>query len=362
VTVDEVYSGILHIYVAFDWGDEIDLERARQLIPAEPHALPRKARTPSSIGYQPPPLRFSLPNVELPLREIVSSAAEVDVTVFDFGAVSASFHVPFELSASSLTVLAASLAQPAEILERIRKGLWPIFERLRGSIQNPAWHDLSEEYFVFQLKPAPNTKPEVLLEVHCEWLARLIRLEAGPLSKSEVTEALRQRLTYTPDDLLVVDWAAAVLVDADCNDTLDVIAFANLQLLEFRYIDARLDTRLGETYHLIQRFARRWLPFWRTHARQLRAIGALNADVNIMLERSANALNLVGDPYLARAFHVLSMRFHLDEWGQGIRRSIGVLEGIYKVVSDQSATYRAELLELTIVLLILFEIVMAFWR
>jgi hypothetical protein len=40
-------TGTLHILVAFDWGDEIDLERVRQLVRAEVYALPRRRRTPT---------------------------------------------------------------------------------------------------------------------------------------------------------------------------------------------------------------------------------------------------------------------------------------------------------------------------
>jgi len=39
-----------------------------------------------------------------------------------------------------------------------------------------------------------------------------------------------------------------------------------------------------------------------------------------------------------------------------------LVEGIYKTLADQAATARAEQLELTIVLLIVLEIVMAFVR
>ena len=52
------WAGILHIFVAFDWGEEIELQRARRRVPAEVHELPRRLRTPSSIAYRPPPLRF----------------------------------------------------------------------------------------------------------------------------------------------------------------------------------------------------------------------------------------------------------------------------------------------------------------
>ena len=56
---------------------------------------------------------------------------------------------------------------------------------------------------------------------------------------------------YSPNDLLVCEWAAAVLVDTDCEETLRVVEFANLQLLEFRHIDRRIDDRLNSAYDLI---------------------------------------------------------------------------------------------------------------
>ena len=44
---DVVVSGTIHLYVAFDWGEEVDLEVARNLLAAEPRALARRRRTPS---------------------------------------------------------------------------------------------------------------------------------------------------------------------------------------------------------------------------------------------------------------------------------------------------------------------------
>jgi hypothetical protein len=45
----------------------------------------------------------------------------------------------------------------------------------------------------------------------------------------------------------VVDWAAAVLIDSDCEETLQTIQFANLQLLRYRYLDDLLDTELANS-------------------------------------------------------------------------------------------------------------------
>lgn len=53
---------------------------------------------------------------------------------------------------------------------------------------------------------------------------------------------------------------------------------------------------------------------------------------------------------------------HLQEWEQSVRRSLEVVEGVHAVVSDQAASYRTELLEIIVILLILFEIAMALVR
>ena len=53
---DAMLRGTLHVFVAFDWGDELDLDKARQLYPAQSQDLARRRRTPSSIAYRPAPL------------------------------------------------------------------------------------------------------------------------------------------------------------------------------------------------------------------------------------------------------------------------------------------------------------------
>lgn len=49
-------------------------------------------------------------------------------------------------------------------------------------------------------------------------------------------------------------------------------------------------------------------------------------------------------------------------WERNIRRKLEVVEGVYKVLSDQANTARAEVLELTVVILILVEVVLALTR
>jgi hypothetical protein len=353
-----IRSGILHIYVAFDWGDEIDLKRAAELVGGKVHDLLRRRRTPTSIAYRPLPLRFQLDPVLLGLPEIGEVQVAAEATVFDFAAVSVGLHVSFRLSEMSMSRLAGWLADSAPLIQAARSSLEPLHRQLLPAIQKPSWQDdLSEEYFVFQFPP-----PAPPIEANLAWLAGLVHLEAGSLSAEETTEALRLRLSYSPDDLFVPDWAAAVLFDSNCEETLQIIELANLQLLELRHIDNRLDERLAETSRLVYPLTQSWLPFWRSHARQLRTLGGLKLEANGLFERTENVVKLVGDQYLARAYRLLATRFHLEQWSQSIRQTLEVNEGIYQVLSDQVDTYRTELLEVIVVALILFEIILALVR
>src|ERR1700733_3703125 len=99
-------TGTLHIFVAFDWGDEIYLDRVRQMVPASAQELPRRPRTPLSFFYRPAPLHMALPTVVLDLAELGQVSARADVTLFDFGAVSIAFHVPFSAAPDALLRLA----------------------------------------------------------------------------------------------------------------------------------------------------------------------------------------------------------------------------------------------------------------
>lgn len=359
---ETILDGILHVYVAFDWGDEVDLDRARQLVPAELLALPRRRRTPTSFAYRPPPLRLTLAPSPLDWPELGVTSMPTEATVFDFAAVSVAFHVPFRLAPSALLSVAGWLAEPAALIKTARTLLEPLYEKLLPAIQHPTWgDDFTEEYFVFQLPPGAQ-RAATATESPSEWLAGLVRLETGRLSSDEIAEATRLHLGYSPEDFFVADWAAAVLFDRDCDETLQAMEFANLQLLEYRYIDNRLDERITAAFGLLDPLVRSWLPFWRSYARPLRALGELKLEANVLFERTGNVLKLVGDQYLARVYRLLAARFHLEEWEQSIQRKLEVVEGAYQVVSDQASTNRMEVLEIMVVVLILLEIILSFVR
>lgn len=353
--------GKLHISVAFDWGEEIDLVAAAALVPSEVQSLPRRRRTPPSIHYHSPPLLVKLAAVAIDLPEIGQVEASCDATVFDFGAVNVVFRIPFQLTKDQVSSLADFLAEPAALIESARAAATPLHEKFRRAIKNPAWCDLTEEYFVFQFEPGsiPGPSFHQFVDDSAEWLAGILRLDSSPLAEEEVAEALKRRIAYTPTDLVIVEWAAAIVIDEACADTLQTIEFANAQLLEFRYIDRRCDATLTEAYGLIHPLAQSRLPFWGLQSQPLRVLGDLRIDAVVLFSRTGNALKLVGDQYLARLYRMLSEQFHLEEWTRGIQESLHEAQGVYEILHEEAAAARTELLEIIVVLLILIEILLS---
>jgi hypothetical protein len=359
---NEAIVATIHLAFAFDIGDEIDLDRARLILQGEPGQLPRRRRTPESIGYRPAPIRVELEpaGIDLPGEWSFLRTPRGELTLFDFGAISLSVQFPVNTTPAALLALAGRLAETAPLTESARRLLSPWLERIRPAVYDFAVSDMSEEYIVFQLWERRSD----WLTARADWIAGLVRLEADPLSPDEVREATRLSLSYTPNDLVVLDWAAGVVADPECADTLQVIEFANVQLLEFRHIDDRLDDRLEAAYRLIRPDKRRrYIPSrWRLHGAAVRQIRELEIEATSLFERVDNALKLIGDHYLSRIFEVAGARFHLRGWQQSIRRKLETVGDVYDLLVQQAGGQRMEALEITVVLLIALEIVLALLR
>ncbi len=352
----------IHLAFAFDVGYEIDLDAARKIVAVEEGEIPRRKRTPESIRYRPAPLRFPVEIGEMatPGGLKMTAPARAELALFDFGAASLMVHFPVRPNADELARALAELAEPASWTKAARKIVEPWISRLSPTILGLEWSDLSEEYVIVQLG---EVGPGWLKE-HAAWVAGLVRLEPGEFSPEERSEATRLAISYAPNDLVVLDWAAGLIADRDCADTLQVIEFANVQLLEFRHIDDRLDDRLEAAYKLIRkdRPKRRFGLPWRSHEEAVRNVRELEIEATSLFERADNALKLIGDQYLSRVYALASARFHLPGWQQSIRRKLDTVGDVYDLLVQQAGVTRMEVLEIVVVLLISLEIVLALVR
>jgi hypothetical protein len=350
-------SGWLHCTVAFDWGENVDLRKAAELVPSEAKILPRRRRTPAAIAYRPSPLRFDLGNTSIPGT---SAPAAAELVVFDFGAVNFSVRAPFSLSVPELSQLAATFGEPTWLLPLARTLAEPVYDRLLSAIEEPQWSDTSEEYVIFELEPLPEFFTAGRFDPsRSRWLINLLRLDSADVSEEEERDALRCQMSYGKSDVVLIDWPAAIVIDRDCEDTIQTIEFANLQLLEYRCLDRKVDEALAAARQQIQIATQSRLQFWRTHARPLRILNEIRLDAVGTFERAGSTLQLVGDQYLSRLYRLASDRFHLSQWAEQVRQALDVAESVQQTLLTQSSMYRLELLEITVIALILIDIVLA---
>jgi hypothetical protein len=220
---------------------------------------------------------------------------------------------------------------------------------------------LSEDYIVYAITALDEPiSAEVLLDQHGDAIAALLRGE-GPLSRQEREEVLRHRLSYLVDDLAVPTWNAAFVYDteAGAQAALEIFEFANSQLLQFRYYDDLLESELGRIYDTLQE------PKWYDalgprYVRAAQRLHALFIDVNELTDKTENALKMVGDVYAARLYALVAARLGLDRWKQNVEEKLDTLDDIYRFTVDQTQMSRGQLLELTIILILVLELVLAF--
>ncbi len=195
------------------------------------------------------------------------------------------------------------------------------------------------------------------LDAHGADIAQLLRGERQPLSPQERDEVLRHRMSYLTDDLIVPAWNAAFVLDsaAALPAILEILEFANSQLLEFRYHDEQLEHQLALGYAELQR--PRLLDRWtgRRHRRAARQVQALLIDVNELTDHAENALKFAGDIYSARLLTLVAARLRLDDWKRNVQEKLKTFDDIYRFAVEQTGMAQANILELAIVLIMLIE-------
>jgi hypothetical protein len=354
-----IASGRLFALFSFDVGYEIDLARLHASLPAGERAASGNGRkgAPARVQYASPPLVLPLGTRRLALVERPATA-EVTLRAHEFGAVTVVFDVPFEdVDAAGLPGFTAALTTGSALEAEARAVLRDAFPRFAAAVARPFLDDqgLVEDYYVLQVSRFdPPADAATLLGAHRDLLARTLHCEPAALSATETDEVLRTAVTYTPDDLVVTDWNVALVYDDEYEDPLNVLELLNTQLLELRFLDGMLDRRINRLYEHVGR--RRRVFSLRPAVVQVRELSELRLDTATLRERMINALKLIGDLYLTKIYTRTADRLHLAEWQRSLDGKLELVQKISDVFTSRAATARAEILELTIIILIAVEI------
>jgi hypothetical protein len=359
----QIKTGHIFALYAFDVGYEIDLQKTSQLLKTElARKLSKRKIAPTYLQYQTPPLTIALGEYSFQITQIPMKA-EVAAKVFDFGAISITYKIPFSSLLSDLNRYSTALLYDVNLGIEANKFLEELFLKIKPAIKKPAVSEIVEDYFIFQITEfereiaAENLRRDYKVDI-----ARALRFELGDISADEINESLKNPVSYYNNDLVITDWNVAFVYDRDYEDTVDVLEFLNVELVELRFNDSLLDKRLIELYDKLYESRRYFTYLFNPYDRTIHVISEIKIEVSALFEKIDNTIKLIGDIYLAKVYNLTSDRFHFDKWEKGIEKKLAAIESIYVILNNRLATIRAETLEGIIIILIAVEIILGLAR
>lgn len=350
-------AGRVHALYLFEVGDAIDVRAIAGLVDAMVAApLTMKPASPPYLQYQQPPAI-----VEGTAIGATAGEHQVRLTIYDYGIVSVSVTEPLPDSWDGVIELGQRWQDNPRILADAERCCRTLVNRIRPAITAPRSSFLWEDYVVFVMTPQADVEnAEALLASRGAALAQMLRGEREPLSVQERDEVLRHRLSYYATDMVIATWSSALVYDSEpgAQSSVEILEYANSQLLQFRYYDQLLDGELARIYAQLQKGG--WRQSWpgRRYARAARHVHSLFIDVNELTDRTENALKIAGDVYVARLFAMTAARLGLEQWRGNVREKLKTLDDIYRFAVEHAAMARGEVLELTVVILILLELLL----
>src|SRR5688572_1749836 len=259
--MSDTVAGTATAFFLYDVADAIDLARVRTLVEATVQSpLTRKVTTPPYIQYQQPPVAIDGRTIGV----ADTDSFRVRFKIFDYGVVSVALTRSLPETWGALLEEGLRLHDSAALSAAAEGFCRTLVARVTPAVTNARGEFLSEDYLVFGVTaPSDGPPAEALLAARGGDIAQLLRGERERLSAQERDEVLRHRISYFTSDLVVPTWNAAFVYDADAGlqGALELLEFANSQLLQFRYYDQLLDAELARIYAQLQGagWGRSWL-------------------------------------------------------------------------------------------------------
>jgi hypothetical protein len=357
-----VLRGTLRALLLFDIAEEIDLARLQTILGTSP-----RKREPSFLHVTPEYVRYERPPVSGPIGPLITPAGQTlscRARYFDYGVVSIELQLPVEGTWQEVIQFANRWIESPELEDVAREALRPQIEKTSSALIKPndAW--VSEEYYVVQLDPIqiPSgvLSADDLIRDYASFVAQLVRGEENPLARSERQEVLQGSMSYYPSDLIVVGWVAALVYDnaAGAQATVDLLEYANTQLLEFRYYDELLTRVLADVYKQLEK-KRGFLSRW-SLASEAKKLNSIRLDVRELSERSDNAIKFLSDMFYARAYRLAATRIGVEDYHNLVREKLTTAEDLYDSMINEFHQGRAFVLELMVVIILVVELAFLF--
>jgi hypothetical protein len=356
--VDNTLQGSVVVLIQFDVCEEIRLDQLQQIFGARKLEHPTlKHAAPGYVRYERPPVVEAIEALTLESGEKL----EGQIKYYDYGVVSVVFELPFSGDWDTLIRLGSRWVWDVDFAAHATLVARQKLERAAPALVKPYPHWLSEDYFIFHVRHiAGNPSAAELVASDGARIAQIVRGETAELSEGERHEILQSRISYYPNDLTVIGWNAAFLYDSPsgAETGIQLLEYANSQLLEFRHYDEFLTRELESVYAALDK-GTGIMARWRL-ARAATKLHTVLLDVNELTEHADNAIKFLSDMFSARLYKLAASRVGVPDYKDLVTQKVHTAEELYRFMVDQFNQSRAFFLELTVVIILVIELVWLF--
>jgi len=357
-TVAPALQGSVLVLIQFDVCEEIKLDQLRQIFGARTIEQPSlKHPAPGYVRYQRPPV------VE-PIEPLVLESGERlegQIKYYDYGVLSVVFELPFSGDWDTLVRLASRWVWDVDFSGHAAHIVRQKLKHSAPAMVKPYPNWLTEDYFIFHVREAAgNPMAAELISSHGARIAQIVRGENAQLSEGERQEILQSRISYYPNDLVVIGWNAAFIYDtaAGADMAIQLLEYANSQLLEFRHYDEFLTRELESVYASLDK-GTGMLARWRL-ARDATKLHTVLLDVDELTEHADNAIKFLSDMFSARLYKLAASKVGVPDYKDLVTQKVRTAEELYHFMVDQFNQSRAFVLEATVVIILIVELVYLF--
>ncbi len=351
--------GSVLVMIQFDVCEEIRLDELRRILGARTVDTSFKHMAPGYVRFQRPPVEEALEPLILESGERLQG----EIKYFDYGVVSVVFELPFSGDWDKLVQLSSRWVWDTNFESLATRIVKQKLERAAPAIVKPYTTEwLKEDYFIFHLREiAGSPSGADLLATQADCISQVVRGENQTLSEGERQEILQSRISYYPSDLAVIGWNAAFIYDtpSGAETAIQLLQYANSQLLEFRHYDDLLTKQLENVYDFLERGGRGLWSRWRT-AREASKLHTVLLDVSELTERADNAIKFLSDMFSARLYKLAAQKVGVPDYKDLVQQKLQTAEELYRFMVDEFNQSRAFVLELMVVIILIIELVYFF--
>lgn len=345
--------GAVLVLIQFDVCEELRLDKLRETRGGAVQQKPSmKNAAPAYVRYERPPVVEPLEGIQLESGENLVG----EIKYYDYGVVSVVFQLPFAGDWNNLVHLASRWVWDIDFPSRAEPVVKRMLAQCSDAMIRPYEHWLSEDYFIFQVSNSGKQSGIDLIREHGLEIAQVVRGDRVQLSEGESSEVLHSQISYYANDVTVIGWNAAFVYDSSigAESSIQLLEYANSQLLEFRHYDELLTEILDRAYKLLEQRTG-FLARWRL-AKSARNLHTTLLDIAELTERADNAIKFLSDMFAARLYRLAAAKVGVPDYKELVSRKVRTADDLYNYMVEQFNQSRAFFLEFTVVLILLIEL------